>query len=172
LTAIGSSAKCGALFDGQAVAALQTSARFCPTRLIEKTARDAMTERTLTDAAVRTQLRVTTTTGYPRHEAAAALIAAPTFAAPRVAWIARIARRSLFQGVRNKVSTLTCGQSVALPERVVWHGRPARDHAQDPRATFKVHHYFPSGIGCLNSDFFLGGSICKAQTTHSGKTFP
>jgi hypothetical protein len=53
--------------------------------LIEKTVRDSMTERILTDSAARIPLRVTTTTEYPRLRGAAALIAAPTFAAPRVA---------------------------------------------------------------------------------------
>jgi N-acetylglucosamine repressor len=95
--------------DAKAVAALQTSARFLGLGLativnvinpdgiylageittawdlIEKTVRDSMTERILTDSAARVPLRVTTTTEYPRLRGAAALIAAPTFAAPRVA---------------------------------------------------------------------------------------
>ena len=95
--------------DGKAVAALRTSARFLGLGLativnvinpdsiylageittawdlIENTVRDAMTERILTDSAARIPLRVTTTTEYPRLRGAAALIAAPTFAAPRVA---------------------------------------------------------------------------------------
>ena len=53
--------------------------------LIEDTVRSAMAERTLTDAAGRTPLRITPAPEYPRLRGAAALIAAPTFAAPRVA---------------------------------------------------------------------------------------
>lgn len=53
--------------------------------LIENTVREALAERTLTDAAARTPLRITSTQQYPRLRGAAALIAAPTFAAPRVA---------------------------------------------------------------------------------------
>jgi predicted NBD/HSP70 family sugar kinase len=53
--------------------------------LIEDTVRSAMAERTLTDAAGRTPLRITPAQEYPRLRGAAALIAAPTFAAPRVA---------------------------------------------------------------------------------------
>ena len=53
--------------------------------LIEDTVRQAVAERTLTEAATRTPLRVTSTDEYPRLRGAAALIAAPTFAAPRVA---------------------------------------------------------------------------------------
>ena len=53
--------------------------------LIENSVRDAISERTLTEAAARTPLRVTSTQDYPRLRGAAALIAAPTFAAPRVA---------------------------------------------------------------------------------------
>lgn len=53
--------------------------------LIENSVRNAMSERTLTEAAARTPLRVTSTEDYPRLRGAAALIAAPTFAAPRVA---------------------------------------------------------------------------------------
>jgi len=95
--------------DAKAVTALQTSARFLGLGLativnvinpdgiylageittawdlIEKTVRDSMTERILTDSAAHVPLRVTTTTQYPRLRGAAALIAAPTFAAPRVA---------------------------------------------------------------------------------------
>jgi predicted NBD/HSP70 family sugar kinase len=52
--------------------------------LIEDTVRQAIAERSLTDAATRTPLRVTSEE-YPRLRGAAALIAAPTFAAPRVA---------------------------------------------------------------------------------------
>jgi N-acetylglucosamine repressor len=53
--------------------------------LIGETVRSAMAERTLTDAAARTPLRITPAQEYPRLRGAAALIAAPTFAAPRVA---------------------------------------------------------------------------------------
>ena len=53
--------------------------------LIEDTVRSAIAERTLTDAAARTPLRITPAQEYPRLRGAAALIAAPTFAAPRVA---------------------------------------------------------------------------------------
>jgi N-acetylglucosamine repressor len=53
--------------------------------LIEDTVRRAIVERALTEAATRTPLRVTSTQEYPRLRGAAALIAAPTFAAPRVA---------------------------------------------------------------------------------------
>ncbi len=53
--------------------------------LIEDKVREAITERTLTEAARHTPLRVTSTQEYPRLRGAAALIAAPTFAAPRVA---------------------------------------------------------------------------------------
>ena len=53
--------------------------------LIEDTVREAIAERALTEAANRTPLRVTSTQEYPRLRGAAALIAAPTFAAPRVA---------------------------------------------------------------------------------------
>jgi N-acetylglucosamine repressor len=53
--------------------------------LIEDTVREAVAERALTEAASHTPLRVTSTQEYPRLQGAAALIAAPTFAAPRVA---------------------------------------------------------------------------------------
>ncbi len=53
--------------------------------LIEETVRSAMVARTLTEAAARTPLRITPAQEYPRLRGAAALIAAPTFAAPRVA---------------------------------------------------------------------------------------
>src|SRR5438105_9392800 len=53
--------------------------------LIEATVRQAIAERALTEAATRTPLRVTSTQEYPRLRGAAALIGAPTFAAPRVA---------------------------------------------------------------------------------------
>jgi N-acetylglucosamine repressor len=95
--------------DARAVTALQTSARFLGLGiatiinvvnpdciylageittawdLIENTVREAIAERALTEAATRTPLRVTSTQEYPRLRGAAALIAAPTFAAPRVA---------------------------------------------------------------------------------------
>jgi N-acetylglucosamine repressor len=53
--------------------------------LIGETVRSAMAARTLTDAAARTPLRITPAQEYPRLRGAAALIAAPSFAAPRVA---------------------------------------------------------------------------------------
>jgi len=53
--------------------------------LIEDTVRSAMAERTLTDSAAQTPLRITPAQEYPRLRGAGALIAAPTFAAPRVA---------------------------------------------------------------------------------------
>jgi predicted NBD/HSP70 family sugar kinase len=53
--------------------------------LIESTVREAMAERALTEHAARTPLRVSATLESPRLRGAAALIAAPTFAAPRVA---------------------------------------------------------------------------------------
>lgn len=53
--------------------------------LIEDTVKQAIAERALTEAASRTPLRVTSSQEYPRLRGAAALIAAPTFAAPRVA---------------------------------------------------------------------------------------
>ena len=53
--------------------------------LIENSVRDAMSERALTSAAARTPLRVTSNQDHPRLRGAAALIAARTFAAPRVA---------------------------------------------------------------------------------------
>ncbi len=53
--------------------------------LIEDTVREGISERSLTEAATHTPLRVTSTQEYPRLRGAAALIAAPTFAAPRVA---------------------------------------------------------------------------------------
>jgi N-acetylglucosamine repressor len=95
--------------DAKAIAALQTSARFLGLGiatiiniinpdgiyltgeittawdLIEDAVRQAIAERALTEAATRTPLRVTSTQEYPRLRGAAALIAAPTFAAPRVA---------------------------------------------------------------------------------------
>jgi len=53
--------------------------------LIEGTVREALLERALTEVAARTPLRVTSIQESPRLRGAAALIAAPTFAAPRVA---------------------------------------------------------------------------------------
>ena len=53
--------------------------------LIEQPLRVALAERVLTAEATRTPLRVASTHQYPRLRGAAALIAAPTFAAPRVA---------------------------------------------------------------------------------------
>ena len=95
--------------DGKAAAALQATARFLGLGLanivnvfnpdciylageittawdlIEETVRAALRERALTAAAARTPLRVSSTHEHPRLRGAAALIAAPTFAAPRVA---------------------------------------------------------------------------------------
>jgi predicted NBD/HSP70 family sugar kinase len=53
--------------------------------LIEATVREALMERALTEVAARTPLRVASIQESPRLRGAAALIAAPTFAAPRVA---------------------------------------------------------------------------------------
>jgi predicted NBD/HSP70 family sugar kinase len=53
--------------------------------LIESTVREALAERALTETAARTPLRVTSIEESPRLRGAAALIAAPAFAAPRVA---------------------------------------------------------------------------------------
>ena len=95
--------------DAKALSAIQTSARFlglgiaaivntvnpdgiylageitAAWDLIEATVRSAMAERILTEAAAHTPLRVTSAQEYPRLRGAAALIAAPTYAAPRVA---------------------------------------------------------------------------------------
>jgi N-acetylglucosamine repressor len=95
--------------DAKAIAAIQATARFLGLGLgtivnvvnpdciymageittawdiIEVTVRQAITERALTESAGRTLIRVTSTQEYPRLRGAAALIAAPTFAAPRVA---------------------------------------------------------------------------------------
>src|SRR2546421_1370301 len=95
--------------DAKAIAALETSARFLGLGLativnainpdciylsgeimtgwdmIEPIVRKGLSERVLTEAGARTPLRLTPTQGYPRLKGAAALIAAPTFAAPRVA---------------------------------------------------------------------------------------
>lgn len=53
--------------------------------LIEGTVHEALVERALTESAARTPLRVSSTQESPRLGGAAALIAAPSFAAPRVA---------------------------------------------------------------------------------------
>jgi predicted NBD/HSP70 family sugar kinase len=53
--------------------------------LIEDTVRGALAERALTESAARTPLRVSVAEESPRLRGAAALIAAPSFAAPRVA---------------------------------------------------------------------------------------
>jgi predicted NBD/HSP70 family sugar kinase len=53
--------------------------------LIQGEVRQALTERALTENAARTPLRVSVTQESPRLKGAAALIAAPSFAAPRVA---------------------------------------------------------------------------------------
>jgi len=53
--------------------------------LMEDTVRQALAERTLTESAARIPLRLSTTQESPRLSGAAALIAAPSFAAPRVA---------------------------------------------------------------------------------------
>ena len=95
--------------DAKAIAAIQATARFLGLGLgtivkvvnpdciylggeittawdlIESTVREALAERALTESAARTPLRVSTTQESPRLRGAAALIAAPTFAAPRVA---------------------------------------------------------------------------------------
>jgi predicted NBD/HSP70 family sugar kinase len=95
--------------DAKAIAAIQATARFLGLGLatiinvlnpdsiylagevttawdvIETSVREALTERALTKAAANTPLRVASTLEFPRLRGAAALIAAPTFAAPRVA---------------------------------------------------------------------------------------
>lgn len=95
--------------DGKAVAAMQSTARFLGLGLatvvniinpdciylageittawdlIENTVRLALAERVLTETSGRTPLRIASTQEYPRLRGAAALIAAPSFAAPRVA---------------------------------------------------------------------------------------
>ena len=53
--------------------------------LIEATVTIALRERALTEKGGRTSLRIASKQDYPRLRGAAALIAAPTFAAPRVA---------------------------------------------------------------------------------------
>ena len=95
--------------DAKAISALEISARFLGLGLatiisainpdciylsgeittawdmIEPIVRKGISERALTEAGARTILRLTHTRDYPRLKGAAALIAAPTFAAPRVA---------------------------------------------------------------------------------------
>src|SRR6266404_1005550 len=95
--------------DAKAIAAIESSARFLGLGLamivnainpdciylsgeittawdmIEGMVRKGLGERALTEAAARTPLLLTPTQDYPRLKGAAALIAAPTFAAPRVA---------------------------------------------------------------------------------------
>src|SRR5262249_45266510 len=95
--------------DSKAMAALQSTARFLGLGLatvvnvinpeciyldgeittawdlIEKTVNQALSERVLTGKKGKTPLRIASTQQYPRLRGAAALIAAPTFAAPRVA---------------------------------------------------------------------------------------
>jgi hypothetical protein len=53
--------------------------------LIESTARAALAERALTPAAAATDIRAVPASEYPRLQGAAALVAAPAFAAPVVA---------------------------------------------------------------------------------------
>lgn len=53
--------------------------------LIEGTVRSALSERALTSAAAETAILIARNADYPRLRGAAALVAAPTFAAPRVA---------------------------------------------------------------------------------------
>jgi predicted NBD/HSP70 family sugar kinase len=53
--------------------------------LIEDIVRKGLAERTLTEGAAQTPLRIAPSQDFPRLKGAAALIAAPTFAAPRVA---------------------------------------------------------------------------------------
>src|SRR5205085_12051438 len=95
--------------DAKAIAAIQATARFLGLGLatvinvinpgsiylageittawdlIESSVREALAERALTEAAARTPLCVESAQDHPRLRGAAALIAAPTFAAPRVA---------------------------------------------------------------------------------------
>ncbi len=95
--------------DAKAVAAIQATARFLGLGLgtivngvnpdsiylsgeiisawdlIEAAVREGLAERSLTEAAGRTPLRVVPAQEQPRLRGAAALIAAPVFAAPRVA---------------------------------------------------------------------------------------
>jgi hypothetical protein len=53
--------------------------------LIEPAVREALAERALTPDAAGTDIRPVTATEYPRLRGAAALVAAPAFAAPVVA---------------------------------------------------------------------------------------
>jgi predicted NBD/HSP70 family sugar kinase len=53
--------------------------------LIESIVRSSLAERTLTEAAARTPIHIAAAVERPRLRGAAALVAAPTFAAPRVA---------------------------------------------------------------------------------------
>ena len=46
---------------------------------------------------------------------------------------------------------------VAMKE---WHGRPARDHAQDARAIFKLHQYRPVESPSLCVDSVISESPC------------
>lgn len=95
--------------DAKAIAAIQATARFLGLGLativnvvnpdciymageittawdlIEGTVREALAERALTESAARTPLRVNSILESPRLRGAAALVAAPSFAAPRVA---------------------------------------------------------------------------------------
>ncbi|HEV7373140.1 MAG TPA: ROK family transcriptional regulator [Pyrinomonadaceae bacterium] len=95
--------------DAKAIAAVQSTARFLGLGLaavvniinpgsiylageiitawdlIESSVREALGERALTEAAARTPLHIASVQDHPRLRGAAALIAAPTFAAPRVA---------------------------------------------------------------------------------------
>ena len=53
--------------------------------LIESIVRSSLAERTLTEAAAHTAIHIASAVEYPRLRGAAALVAAPTFAAPRIA---------------------------------------------------------------------------------------
>jgi predicted NBD/HSP70 family sugar kinase len=53
--------------------------------LIESIVRSSLAERTLTEAAANTAIHIASAVEYPRLRGAAALVAAPTFAAPRIA---------------------------------------------------------------------------------------
>jgi predicted NBD/HSP70 family sugar kinase len=53
--------------------------------LIESIVRSSLAERTLTESASRTPIHIAAAVERPRLRGAAALVAAPTFAAPRVA---------------------------------------------------------------------------------------
>ena len=95
--------------DARAVMAIQTTARYLglglgtvvaalnPARiyiggeitaawdLIEDTVRTALAERSLTEATLNTPIEIAAPGGYPRLRGAVALVAAPAYAAPRVA---------------------------------------------------------------------------------------